>query len=155
MLPWLFQVEGKPWIWHKDVYEGGEFKLIKTNLKIDVRRISGQIFLFCLVKMQNNVKFCEVYNLSHTIGKTTGKRMIHFQILQGLSMKRNFICKFDFFGKFCFFLKVFSIVLLISWIWNVKISHLVFLQENINLISSSLQCIVVPIFILSSNLERF
>ena len=58
---------------HKDAYEGGEFKLIRSHLKIDVRPISGQIFLFCLVKMQNNVKFCEVYNLSHTIGKSTRK----------------------------------------------------------------------------------
>ena len=57
----------------KDAYEGGQFKLIRSHLKIDLRPISGQIFLFWLVKMQNNVKFCEVYNLSHTIGKSTRK----------------------------------------------------------------------------------
>ena len=110
-------------------------------MKIDVKPISGKIFLFCLVKMQNNVKFCEVYNLSHTIGKTTRKRMTHFQILQGLPMKRNFICKFGFFGKFgkfCFFLKVFSNF--VAYFMDLKCENFTFssLQENINFISSSL-----------------
>ena len=110
-------------------------------MKIDVRPISGRIFLFCLVKTQNNVKFCEVYNLSRTIGKTTRKRMIHFQILQSLPMKGNFICKFSFFGKFgkfCFLFKgVFNCV---AYFMDLKCENFTFsfLQENINLISLSL-----------------
>ena len=65
--------------------------------------------------MQNNVKFCEVYNLSHTIRKST-KKNDTFPNSAGFTHEKKLYMKFGFFGKFCFFLKVFSIVLLISWI---------------------------------------
>ena len=153
MLPWLFQVEGKPWIWHKDAYEGGEFKLVRSHLKIGVRPISGRIFLFCLVKMQNNVKFCEVYNLSHTIGKSTRKEWYISKFCRVYPWKETLYEIWLFWQILFLFKGVFNCV---AYFMDLKCENFTFsfLQENINLISSSL-CIFVPIFILSSNLERF
>ena len=38
---------GNQEIWHKDPLKGGEFKLIRSHVKSDVRSISGEIYVFC------------------------------------------------------------------------------------------------------------
>ena len=43
-LPLLFQVGGKHQIWQEDTYRSGEFNLIGSCVKIDVRAISGPRF---------------------------------------------------------------------------------------------------------------
>ena len=45
----LFQVREKHEIWHRDKFRGGEFKLIGSHAKIDIRTISGRIFVLAII----------------------------------------------------------------------------------------------------------
>ena len=63
----LFQVGGNQEIWQSCIW-GGEFKLIRSHVKSDVRTISEGFYVFCpclLLKMEN-VKFfsLQVYCMS-------------------------------------------------------------------------------------------
>ena len=64
------QEGGKHDIRHKDAFRGGEFNLIWSHAKIDVRTISGRFFFLpiCLLVNMKNVKFVglQVHYLSHT-----------------------------------------------------------------------------------------
>ena len=58
----LFQAGGNHEIWHKDAFNGGEFKLIRSHVKSDVRTISGgfmflSICLLVKIKMSNFLIF--------------------------------------------------------------------------------------------------
>ena len=46
ILSQLFQVGGNHEIWHKDAFKGGEFKLIKSQMKSGASTILGGFFCF-------------------------------------------------------------------------------------------------------------
>ena len=52
----LFKMRGKQEIWHKDAFRGGEFELIRSHPKIDVRTISGAIFVLCFYVLPVKIK---------------------------------------------------------------------------------------------------
>ena len=59
ILSQLFQVGGNHEMWHKDALNAGEFKLIRSHVKSDVRTISERIFVFVhmIAYKDENVKF--------------------------------------------------------------------------------------------------
>ena len=59
ILSQLFQVGGNHEMWHKDALNAGEFKLIRSHVKSDVRTISRRIFVcvHMIAYKDENVKF--------------------------------------------------------------------------------------------------
>ena len=72
ILSQLFLVGENHELWHKDSLEGGEFKLIRSHVKNDVRTISGGNFVFVhmFACKDENVKFFRFTVRVTPIGRT-------------------------------------------------------------------------------------
>ena len=95
ILSQLFRLGGNHEIWHKDAFKGGEFKLIRSLVKSDVRTISGgsMFFVHMFACRDENVRFfdLQVYCMKHH-QKT--RRMSNSRFPKCLSVKRNWTPKY-------------------------------------------------------------